>query len=184
MKGLGERIQTLRKTRKLTLVEVAKRTGIDQATLSRIENGIMTGTVSSHMKIADSLGVSLPDLYKDVLAKTSQAKEKAVKERVETFSHSSGAVAELLTTGILQKKMMPVILKIRAGGRTSNEEFSAGSERFVYILKGALEIVAEKHAQSLKAGDSLYFNAAIPHHFRNPTKSECQALSVLTPTSL
>ena len=36
MKGLGDRIRELRKTRRLTLVQVADKTGIDQATLSRI----------------------------------------------------------------------------------------------------------------------------------------------------
>lgn len=184
MKGLGKRIKTLRKTRKLTLVEVAKSTGIDQATLSRIENGVMTGTVNSHMKIAEVLGLSLPDLYKDVLAKESETKDKAAREKLETFSNSTGAVAELLTTGILQKKMMPVILKIRPGGRTAMEEFTAGSERFIYVLKGTLELAAEKKTQAFKTGESLYFNGALPHHFRNPGKSESHILSILTPTSL
>ena len=184
MKGLGSRVKQLRKTKKLTLVEVAKSTGIDQATLSRIENGVMTGTVSSHMKLAEVLGISLPDLYKDVLAKQGEPKERAVKERLETFSNSSGAVAELLTTGVLQKKMMPIVLKIRAGGRTAVEELQSGSERFVYILKGSVELVAEKSTHPLKTGECLYFNASLPHHFRNTSKSECQILSVLTPTSL
>lgn len=184
MKGLGERIKTLRKARKLTLVEVSHRTDIDQATLSRMENGIMTGTVASHMKLAEVLGLSLPDLYKDVLNKQAEPKEKAAREKVETFSHSTGAVAELLTTGILQKKMMPVMLRIRAGGRTAAEEFTAGSERFVYVVKGTLEIVAENRSHALKAGESLYFNSSIPHHFKNPGRIECQTLSILTPTSL
>src|SRR5688572_14590497 len=116
MKGLGERIKNLRKERNITLVEVASRTGIDQATLSRIENGKMTGTLDSHMKIADVLGIRLPELYDDVLSKISEVKDKLAKQKVETFSHSSGAVAELLTTGILQKKMMPILLKIKAKG--------------------------------------------------------------------
>jgi len=109
MKGLGERVKFLRKSRKLTLVEVAKKTGIDQATLSRIENGVMVGTLHSHMKIAEILGVSLPDLYKEASDKLNQAKEKAARQKFESFSHSSGAVSELLTSGVLQKKMMPVL---------------------------------------------------------------------------
>ena len=184
MKGLGQRIRTLRKARKLTLVEIAKTTGIDQATLSRIENGVMTGTLNSHMKIAEALGLNLPDLYEDVLGKLSEAKDKTVKQKLETFSHSSGAVAELLTTNILQKKMMPVLLKIKAKGRTETEEYRPGTERFIYVLKGAAEATLGKEERSLKAGECLYFNAALPHHFTNKSKSECWILSVMTPTSL
>src|SRR3989338_3880805 len=98
MKGLGQRIRHLRKARKLTLVEIAKKTGIDQATLSRIENGVMIGTLNSHMRIATALGIPLPDLYENVLEKIHEAKERVAKEKLETFSHSTAAVAELLTT--------------------------------------------------------------------------------------
>src|SRR6185503_12090764 len=98
MQGLGERIKNVRKSRKLTLIEVAKSTGIDQATLSRIENGKMTGTLDSHMRIADALGVRLPELYDQVMAQVEEHKEKLTQQKVERFSHSSGAVAELLTT--------------------------------------------------------------------------------------
>ena len=184
MKGLGERVKTLRKSRKLTLVEVSKRTGIDQATLSRIENGVMTGTLDSHMKIADVLGVPLPDLYREVIDKVNQVKEHGVKKKLETFSHSSGAVAELLTTGILQKKMMPILLKIKRKGHTESEESPAGTERFIYVLKGCITLSTGRESKSLKAGENLYFNASVPHHFKNPSKSEAWCLSVTTPTSL
>ena len=36
------------------------------ATLSRIENGKMTGTLDSHTNIAAALEISLPVLYKDL----------------------------------------------------------------------------------------------------------------------
>lgn len=184
MKGLGQRIKTLRKARKLTLIEVAKKTGIDQATLSRIENGVMIGTLNSHMKIAEALGLSLPDLYGDVLDKISEAKDKVVQKKLETFSHSSGAVAELLTSNILQKKMMPMVLKIKLKGRTETEEYTAVAERFVYILKGSAKLTLGKDEKVLKTGECLYFNASLPHHFTNASKSECWCLSVMTPTSL
>ena len=184
MKGLGQRIKSLRKSRKLTLVEVAKETGIDQATLSRIENGVMIGTLNSHMKIAQALGLNLPDLYVDVLNKIGEAKDKLVRQKLETFSHSSGAVAELLTSNILQKKMMPIALKIKPKGLTETEEYAPGAERFIYVVKGSVVAVIGKDEKRLSPGENLYFNAAAPHHFQNVTKSDCQILSVLTPASL
>ncbi|OIO39633.1 MAG: hypothetical protein AUJ72_00320 [Candidatus Omnitrophica bacterium CG1_02_46_14] len=182
MKGLGQKIKALRKLRKLTLVEIAKTTGIDQATLSRIENDVMTGTLDSHMKVAKALGVHLTDLYEDVLGKINEAKDRAIKQKLEAFSYSSGTVVELLTTNILQKKMMPVLLKIKARGNTENEEYPFGAEKFVYTLKGSVEITVDQDQKILKPGESLYFNAALPHHFTNGTKSECWILSVVTPS--
>jgi transcriptional regulator with XRE-family HTH domain len=184
MKGLGDRIHAIRKSRKLTLVELAKTTSIDQATLSRIENGKMTGTLDSHMRIADALGVRLPDLYNEVIEKTYEAKEKAAKQKLETFSHSTGAIAELLTSGILQKKMMPLLLKIKPGGNTETEEYEAPSERFIYVVKGSIEAIFDKDSRVLSAGESLYFNSSARHYFKNSAKIEACLLSVLTPASL
>ena len=184
MKGLGERIKKLRNARRLTLLEISKRTRIDMATLSRIENGKMTGTLDSHVQIAEALGVRLPELYAQVIDKVYEEKDDKVRKRVETYSHSSGAVAELLTTGVLQKKMMPVFLKLKNGGRTVTEEYSGITERFIFVTKGALEIQLGKTTKTLKQGESLYFDASLPHSFRNPLKSDTEALSVLTPSSL
>ena len=184
MKGLGEQIRTLRKTRRLTLVDVSKKTGIDQSMLSRIENEDMTGTVESHLKIADALGVSLPELYKNTLNKLSQPKDAHFKRKVERFSHSGGAVAEILTTGIMQKKMLPIVLKIKPKGHTETEEFPMGAERFVYVVKGAVDLEVDGSTTRVKTYESLYFDASSPHHFKNAGKTEAWCLSVVTPTSL
>ncbi len=184
MKGLGARIKSLRRESKMTLVEIAKKTGVDQATLSRIENGHMTGTLNSHMKIAQTLGLSLPELYQDVIKKHSDLADQKTKQRLETFSHSSGAIAELLTSGVLQKKMMPILLKIKGKGHTETEEYPFGTERFVYVLKGSVNVHVGTEARLVSAGESFYFSAAHPHHFQNPNKTEIQCLSVMTPASL
>ncbi len=184
MKGLGRRIQELRKQRKLTLVEVAKKTGIDQATLSRIENGVMTGTLESHMKISDVLGINLPTLYEDVISKTNELKEKVARQKIETFSHSSGAVSEILTANLLKKKMMPMLLKLKAGGRTETEELPALTEKFAYVLKGTVELSVGSGKHTLKTGESFYWDASQPYHFKNSSKSESWVLSMTTPVSL
>lgn len=184
MKGLGQRIKTLRKARKLTLVEVSHKTGIDQATLSRMENEIMTGTLDSHMRIADVFGMSLPDLYKDVVGKITESRDRAVERKLETFTHSSGAVAELLTQGILQKKMMPILLKLKPKGRTEAEEHSALSERFIYILKGTIDVVVNREKRTLREGENIYFNASATHYFKNNSAKESVLLSIMSPPSL
>ena len=184
MKGLGKRIQFLRKQRKITLIEMAAKTGIDQATLSRMENEKMTGTLNSHMRIAQVLGLRLPDLYDQVIQPIEESQDRAARKKIETFSHSSGAVAELLTGGVLQKKMMPVLLKIRPKGRTEPEEYQPLAERFVYVLAGDVQVKIKEASHSIKTGETLYFNASFPHHFENQGKTEARLISVLTPTSL
>lgn len=184
MKGLGKRINFLRKQRKITLVELAKKTGIDQATLSRMENEKMVGTLDSHMRICQAFGMRLPELYEEVVQKIDESRDNAVKHKLETFSHSGGAVSELLTTGILQKRMMPILLRLKPKGSTGAEDYPVPTERFVYVLKGSIEVVFSKETKVLEAGDSLYFSASVSHSFRNASKTDSELISVITPTSL
>jgi transcriptional regulator with XRE-family HTH domain len=184
MDGLGQRIRSLRKSRKMTLVDLADKTGIDQATLSRIENSRMIGTLTSHMKIADVLSVPLPQLYDDVIKKIMDSRDEAAKKKIEKLPNSKGVVSELLASGIHQKKMMPVLVKMKAKGYSENEKHADFSERFVYVLKGTLEITMNKEKKTLKTGESSYFDASFPHTLRNPQKSESRFLSVLTPVSI
>ena len=185
MKELGNRIRLLRTHRHLTLTGLAKQTGIDKATLSRIENGKMTGTLDSHVKITAALGVRLPELYEGVLAQREADKQQRTRDKVEAFFHSTGAIAELLTTGgLLRKKLMPVRLKLKPRGRTEREEYPPYTERFVYVMRGMLTISVGSVTHRLKAHDSLYFDASLPHHFQNLSSSETWCLSIMTPASL
>ncbi len=180
MKGLGQRIKSLRKSRSLTLIDVADKTGIDQATLSRIENGLMTGTINSHVKIADVLGVSLPELYDKVMNEIKASREKIEKQKIQKLPHSKGVTAELLTAGIFQKRMIPLLLKFKAGAYTEAEELKPSAEKFVYVVKGSFELDLAGDKRTLKQGESLYFNASLPHSVTNPSKSEAWCLSVLS----
>jgi quercetin dioxygenase-like cupin family protein len=51
-------------------------------------------------------------------------------------------------------------------------------------LKGSIEVRLGNETRALSQGESLYFNASVPHSFRNKLKSESQLLSIVTPVSL
>ncbi len=185
MKGLGPRIRALRLHRQLTMAELAQRTRIDKATLSRIETGKMTGTLDSHVKIAQALAIRLPELYEGMLAQQEVQRQARAREKLETFFHSAGAIAELLTTGnLLRKKLMPLRLKLTPKARTETEEYPPYTERFLYVLHGELKITVGSATHVLKTDESLYFDASLPHHFSNPSSSPTRCLSIMTPTSL
>ena len=95
MQNVGKHIRGLRKAKHLTLMQIAKITGIDQATLSRIENGVMVGTVASHQRIAKALGVSVASFY-DSLKNTSPAmNQKKITIQVAKLNRLEKIVGDL-----------------------------------------------------------------------------------------
>lgn len=186
-KTIGDRLRNLRKTQKITLLELAKSAGVDAATISRIETGRMTGTLESHMKLARGLGMKLTDLFQGIeqaqAGKTVSLQGRGSRSEVYVYEAGKSSMA-MLTTNVLQKKLMPILISIEPGGSTHKEETRVGTEKFLYVLEGELEAKVGQETHQLKRGSSLYFDASLPHHLRNAGSKVARCLSVVTPPVL
>ena len=181
---VGEIINKLRKDRKLTLVELSEKSGVAVATLSRIENGKMTGTLDSHMAICRALGIALPELYKDLSTGKKTVELHTKESRSDVFVHSKKAVSEMLGGNALNKKMMPTLIKLNKNGVTHKEETKAGVEKFIYVLDGKVEADIGTEKYKLAKGDTLYFDSSVPHHFKNIAAGESRLICVISPPAL
>jgi transcriptional regulator with XRE-family HTH domain len=181
---IAGRIRSLRKEKNLTLRQLSQKSNVALATLSRIETGRMIGTIESHKGIASALGKTLSQLYSDIEKSEKSIEYQSVKNRTDLFVHNEKASYHMLTTNILSKKMMPVILKVSPGGRTVTEQSQAETEKFIYVLKGQINVAINKTNHALKKGETLYFDASISHYIENIGKEDAQAICVITPPAL
>ncbi|MFA6142321.1 MAG: XRE family transcriptional regulator [Candidatus Omnitrophota bacterium] len=181
---VGVLIKKIRKERDMTLVELAKKSGVALATLSRVENGRMTGTLESHMSICKAFDITLPELYKYLPSskKAVEVLEKAAKH--EVFVHDKRSSSEILVSNVQKKKMMPMLIKIAKGGQSAPEKTKSGVERFVYVLEGKVEAAIGDNNYNLSKGDTLYFESSVPHNFKNTGSAEAQVLALTSPPGL
>lgn len=178
---LGKRIKDLRKEKNMTLGELSKKTGVALATLSRMENGKMTGTLSSHNKICRALNASITDLYREIEESSKIIDSVPKEKRTEHSIPSNKARYELLVTKMLNKNIMPLMMRLEGGKKTQKEQSGPGVEKFIYMIAGTLETIIGKQTHTLKRGDSLYFDASLPHAFTNKTKLEAEAICIVSP---
>ena len=90
----------------------------------------------------------------------------------------------MLASKVLEKKMMPILLKVQAGGTTQVEETKTGVEKFIFVLTGKVEAIIGADKYTLGKGDTLYFESSIPHYFKNITQDESQLICVISPPTL
>ncbi len=186
-KTVGDRLRVFRKSQKITLVELAKASGVDPATISRMETGRMTGTLESHTRLSRALGVKLTELYAGIEEARSRelVSVQNAATRTEVYVHQAGKSSlTMLTTNVLKKKLMPVLITIAPGGTTHREEARVGTEKFLYMLEGELEAKIGEEVHRLKRGSTLYFEASTPHALKNPGPRTARCLSVVTPPVL
>ena len=57
--ALGQRVRMLRKTRQLTLHDLARISGVAVSTISKIENGALSPTLDKVSRLAEGFGLSI-----------------------------------------------------------------------------------------------------------------------------
>jgi transcriptional regulator with XRE-family HTH domain len=62
---IGLRMRTARKAKGITQSEISQKTGLDQAYISRLENGTAEGSPAQILSIARTIGVPIAQLYDD-----------------------------------------------------------------------------------------------------------------------
>ena len=173
-------MRELRKQKGLTLVEIAEKTGVAQATLSRIETGVMIGTIESHAKIAEVIGVGLPELYQDIDDRSSKTAHVKEEDQKKGTIHSKNVKITLLTQQAGDKKITPLLIELASGSETEKEKKERGIEKFVWVQEGSIKVKLEKEEFELKAGDTFYFDASYPHQFVNETAKAARVFVATT----
>ncbi|MBP7056092.1 MAG: helix-turn-helix transcriptional regulator [Candidatus Omnitrophica bacterium] len=181
---IGDVIHKFRKDKKMTLAELTERSGVALATLSRMENNRMTGTLESHISICKALDITLADLYKDLPASKKTVEVLPKKAHTDVFVHDKRSTSEMLASKVMDKKMMPILIKIQSGGTTQTEETKTGVEKFLYVLNGKIEATVGAEKYHLTKGDTLYFEGSLPHNLKNTDQGEAQIVAVISPPTL
>jgi len=178
--NLGQRVRQLRKDRKWTLEQAAQEAGLARSTLSKIENEQMSPTFDAVKKLAEGLGISVPQLFtppksEQVMARLSVTKLNEGREHItSTYEH------EMLAPELKSKAMVPYRARIRA---RSFDEFHGwvrhDGEEFLYILSGVVKFFTEFYEPvEMRRGDSAYYDAAMGHNLISTSQEDAVVLWV------
>ena len=113
----------------------------------------MVGTLESHMQIAKALGLDVTELYKG-LSHQNPLIDFGQDKNMDVFTHSDEASFEILTKNIMNKKMMPTLVRIEEGGKTNKEQSQGGTEKFIFAAVRACG-ASHLHASATTRNKSL-----------------------------
>ena len=179
--SLGTRLRALRTGRGISLAEVADGTGLSASFLSLVETGRSDITISRLIRVIEFYGVRMSDLIEEVPRADSMVVRK--NEHRHLYSRAEGIDVHLLAPDT-RGSMMPVLTTYEPTGNWAEFKAAPGTEVFVYVLSGRLELdVAGHEVVVLRPGDSAYFHADRPHRYRNAGRSEVRTIATVTPAA-
>jgi transcriptional regulator with XRE-family HTH domain len=172
---LGEKIRKLRHDRKMTLRDIAEKTGYSKALISRIENDSVSPSINSLVKIAQALEIKLYRLFASVEGSPPVVVKK--KGRSTRTPASESIRVESLSGDDGENKMNAAIMTFDSGaGVSERKSKSPTCEEWWTVLKGRLEVLVGDNRFELSEGDSIYLNSSAPHSLKNLEKTKAMTL--------
>jgi len=175
LKRLGATLRTERKALGLTLVAVARASGLSAGFLSQAERGLAAPSLSSLRALARTLGIPMASL----LAQPDGADRVTRKGERMHFGLDPGTITyERLTSRFAGHLLNGVLIHEPPGHRS--EPISHEGEELFFILSGELTVELGGEVHLLKCGDSLHFSSGIMHSTWNHTGDRTVILHVCT----
>jgi transcriptional regulator with XRE-family HTH domain len=176
---LGERIRHRRRSRNMSLKDLAESSGISIGLLSQIERGLSSPSLRVLAGLADALQLGLADLFSDSVATPQDEKivVRAVERKQLTFWRT-GISKELLTPPAENSTLDIFLVVLEPGGTSGSQLYSHEGEEAGTVLEGSIAINVEGKEYRLQAGDSFRFTSTRQHSFWNPGASSARVLWV------
>lgn len=177
--NVGTRVRALRQRRGLSLRALADLSDLSPNTISLIERGSTSPTVSSLHQLASGLGVPITAFFAD-----SNEKAKVVLTRADQRSRSGSAsvVLESLAHGLEEQTCAPFVATLEHGASSGRRIMTHSGHELIYCLEGELAYEIEGKHYPLRPGDSLFFHAALPHRWRNGNRRPAVFLLIMVAT--
>ncbi len=174
--SIGTKLRELRKSRGLTLRDLARKADRSPGYLSLVERGKVSPTVSALMRLSDSLGVPVTSFFTPASGRGNHLLRR--EHRPILASKSSGARHELLKSPDNKGVLHPMLVSFSPNSRSGDAPHFHTGEECLVLLKGRLEFTLGDQTYLLRAGDSLTFPSVIPHAWRNRFKGVARGLWV------
>jgi transcriptional regulator with XRE-family HTH domain len=176
--NVGRRLRALRTEHGLSIRALAEMSGLNFNTLGLIENGKCSPSVSTLQQLALGLTVPITAFFETDAPKKHLAYVQVGQRADAAFAH--GTLADL-GAGLAERAMEPFVITLAPNLGSGQTPIVHTGHEFVFCLAGRLLYTIENQAYLLTPGDSLLFEAHLPHCWQNVDVGTTQALLVLCP---
>ncbi len=179
LSSFGVRLRELRLRRGWTLQELAARSGLSKAFLSRLESGDRQASIAAVLTLSGIFNVSLASLFESPLAsepcvivRAADATERAINGLNYVPLSNAGRFFNL----------QPLRVRV-SPSRRGDEHYHHEGEEWIYVLSGKLTLSLAGKTYDLEPGDAAHFESRLPHRLIASGSQDAEVLVVASPVS-
>jgi transcriptional regulator with XRE-family HTH domain len=176
---VGARVKSLREAMDLSLRDLAERSGVSAPMLSQVERGDTSPTLAVAQKIASGLDLTLSQL----LRLDEDRHVVIVRAGKGRTRRRRGHKLEELTPPLPGQRADVSIHTLAPGAATGAPDdppvHEPGSRETTVVIEGTAELFIDGQRHELREGDSVTFDADLPHHFENNGEADARLIAVV-----
>src|SRR4051794_3161753 len=174
--AFGGRIKSLREAMDLSLRDLADRSGVSAPMLSQVERGETSPTLALAERIAAGLDLALSQLLR-----LDEGRHVVVVRSGEGRRHRKrGHSVEELTPPLPGQRADVSVHSLAPGAATGGPDappmHEPGSRETAVVLEGSVDLFIDGERHQLAEGDSVTYDADLPHHFENNEKADARLI--------
>jgi transcriptional regulator with XRE-family HTH domain len=176
---VGARVKSLREAMDLSLRDLAERSGVSAPMLSQVERGDTSPTLAVAEKIAAGLELTLSQLLRldeDRHVVIVRAGEGRTRRR---RGHRLEELSPPLPGQRADVSVHTLVPGAATGGPGDPPLHEPGSRETAVVLAGVVDLFIDGRRHELAGGDSVTFDADLPHHFENNGSGEARFIAVV-----
>jgi transcriptional regulator with XRE-family HTH domain len=185
----GTRIRERRQALGLSLRDLGSRVGVSASMLSQVENGRCRASVATLYKLVSELGMTLDDLFDDADPAPVGATGGARSTQPTPVLSPGERVRIELESGVTWEKLSNaappglefILVTYRPGSSSGKSGKFSQHEGFecAYVESGELTFHHKFDTFTLRAGDTVTFDAAEPHRLENLGTDDARAVWIV-----
>lgn len=162
---IGTVLKKARIEQSLTITQVADRAELSRGMLSKIETGQVASSLESLSRLTEALGITLSQLFHDYDAPEGGAHVVRAGQGLEVVRRGTkrGHTYHMLAPNRGYKKNFEPFLISLDDKSEAFPTFQHEGTQFIHILEGRLDYRHGKQIYALAKGDSITFDAQVPH---------------------
>jgi transcriptional regulator with XRE-family HTH domain len=177
--AIGGRVNALRDAMGMSLRDLAERSGVCAPMLSQVERGETSPTLAVAAKIAAGLELTLSQLLRLDEGQHVALIRGGDRRRYERGGHRIEELTPPLPGQRADVSLHSLAPGATTGGREDPPMHEPGSRETAVVLSGTLALTVDGTRYELRGGDSVTFDADLPHHFENDGEEPTRFLAVI-----
>ena len=177
--AVGTRVKSLREAMDLSLRDLAERSGVSAPMLSQVERGDTSPTLAIAEKLAFGRALTLSHLLR--LAEDRHV--GVVRAGQGRTRRRRGHKLEELTPPLPGLRADVSVHTLAPGAATGAPDdppvHEPGSRETTVVVEGTADLFIDGRRRELGEGDSVTFDADLPHHFENNGETDARLIAVV-----